>query len=173
MILFLLAQSVRHGDPLRSTKISTDLLKFLGYYFEQTVVALYCSTIQNGNFINLIYLKPIQVLQRKRDFSHTEAFEVFKLNFENGKCEEVERLDNKALFLGQNSSLCVDVKRRSFRTGYMANRIYFIDTEAASRYRVGREKNLGIYNMQTGRIERSFANNCAYLSPLMWIELLP
>ncbi|XP_012086946.1 putative F-box protein At5g55150 [Jatropha curcas] len=113
------------------------------------------------------------VLQRKRDFSHTEAFEVFKLNFENGKCEEVERLDNKALFLGQNSSLCVDVKRRSFRTGYMANRIYFIDTEAASRYRVGREKNLGIYNMQTGRIERSFANNCAYLSPLMWIELLP
>ncbi|KAK3231729.1 hypothetical protein Dsin_003610 [Dipteronia sinensis] len=104
-------------------------------------------------------------------------FRVFDIDVSNGTWTEVKDLGNKALFLGQYSSLSVEISHVSH---CKANCLYFIQDRAERTWysymrRVDEEmktfKYVKIYNMQEGSIEKYYEWNASNLdNSLMWME---
>lgn len=81
----------------------------------------------------------------------TTGFQVFRLDSDGPRWEKMADLGDRALFLGQNSSLCLPA---SEFPGCKGNCIYFTDDYSESNYDVVLgDHDLGIFNLGNGRIE--------------------
>ena len=108
------------------------------------------------------------------------AFHVLEVDLSSNKWSQVKNLGNRSLFLGDNSSLSVEVLDIS---SLKPNCIYFTD-DCQMLYAVseffpeGGGRDMGIYNLQDGSIERiepyfkgrSKWNLCDPITPPMWVE---
>ncbi|KAK2663759.1 hypothetical protein Ddye_002333 [Dipteronia dyeriana] len=111
----------------------------------------------------------------------TTAFRVVEVDLSRNQNEwsPVKNLGNRALFVGDNSSLSVQVFDNS---NFKPNRIYFTEDWRelyfCRHYPEGVGRDMGIYNLQDGSIERietSFIHRCKCslyhaFNPPMWVE---
>ncbi|XP_059654233.1 putative F-box protein At5g66830 [Cornus florida] len=74
----------------------------------------------------------------------TKSFEIFKLNWSNGKWEKVRNFGDQALFLARNDSKFISVRNNP---DYKPNSIYFI--EDANSW----NEDFGVYNLENSEIE--------------------
>lgn len=82
---------------------------------------------------------------------NTTEFQVFRLNLNDPKWEIVTSLNDKVLFVGENSSLAL---RASDFPGCKGNRIYYTDDYSEWNYDgVNGDHDLGVYNIEDGSIE--------------------
>ena len=98
----------------------------------------------------------------------TTAFKVFEVNLGGEEWKELKNLDNRALFLGRNSS--ISVKASDF-SGCKANCIYFTDNfEKHWSIPGGGGRDTGIYNMLDGSIEPHYpGDSLSCITPPMWV----
>ncbi|KAJ7961485.1 F-box protein [Quillaja saponaria] len=90
----------------------------------------------------------------------TAPFLVFELNISNRSCTRLESLENRALFVGRNSSISVNALNIC---GCKANSIYFTDDANESR-------DMGVWNMMDGRIETLFNPPLfCHVAPPLWV----
>lgn len=81
----------------------------------------------------------------------TVEFRVFRFDWDTQKWESMTSLDDKVLFLGENSSLAL---LASDYTGCKGNRIYFTDDYSEGNYdNIAGDHDLGVYNLADGSIE--------------------
>ena len=82
----------------------------------------------------------------------TMGFKVFEVDLGGGKWKELKSLGNRALFLGNNSSISVEASDFS---GCRANCIYFIGSYPDTYWSIpgGGGRDMGIYNKLDGSIE--------------------
>ncbi|KAK2664019.1 hypothetical protein Ddye_002593 [Dipteronia dyeriana] len=107
----------------------------------------------------------------------TYVFQVLEVDLSTNKWSQFKDLGNRALFLGDNSSFSVEVSDIS---NIKPNCIYFTDDCQEMYYDLpkGGGKDMGIYNLQDGSIERiepyfkgrSKCNLYDPVAPPMWVE---
>jgi hypothetical protein len=98
------------------------------------------------------------------------VFEVVIGTKSNSRIEEVESLGNRALFLGSNSSFSIEASK-DFEC--KPNCIYFTDDFPEYYYSKpdGGGKDMGIYNLEDGSIEKHYkGNSCCFITPPIWVE---
>ncbi|PIN01803.1 hypothetical protein CDL12_25689 [Handroanthus impetiginosus] len=82
---------------------------------------------------------------------NTVKFQVFRFDWNAQKWESMASLDDKVLFLGENSSLALPV---SDYPGCKGNRIYFTDDYSGANYDgMAGDHDVGVYNLADGSIE--------------------
>uniref|UniRef100_A0A7N2REG2 KIB1-4 beta-propeller domain-containing protein n=1 Tax=Quercus lobata TaxID=97700 RepID=A0A7N2REG2_QUELO len=98
----------------------------------------------------------------------TTAFKVFEVNLGGEEWKKLKNLDNRALFLGHNSS--VSVKASGF-SGCKANCIYFTDNfEIHWSIPCGGGRDTSIYNMIDGSIEPHYpGESLSCIKPPRWV----
>ena len=100
------------------------------------------------------------------------GFQVYELNLSEKTWMEVKSLENKALFVGHNTSLCLPA---STIYGCKPNCIYFTDDceESYIFIQYGESKggrDMGVYNLTDGRIEPHFKEqSLSSICPPLWI----
>lgn len=98
----------------------------------------------------------------------TMRFRVVRLNRSESRWEKVTSLGDRALFVGENSSLCMIA---SDFPGCKANCIYFTDDYSEANYDgVWGDYDLGIFNLGNGKIESlsAYPRNSRSGSVLRW-----
>ncbi|XP_059669315.1 F-box protein At2g05970-like [Cornus florida] len=93
----------------------------------------------SGELLMVVRIYEHQICRTK-----TKSFEIFKLNWSNGKWEEVSNLGHRALFLTTNDSKFVSVR---YNPEYTPNSIYFIEDTNT------RMKDFGVYDLATRNIK--------------------
>ena len=104
--------------------------------------------LTNGLGLTIIYFQ-----SRIDNWTYgTMGFEVFEVDLGGGKWKELKSLGNRALFLGNNSSISVEASDFS---GCRANCIYFIGSYPDTYWSIpgGGGRDMGIYNKLDGSIE--------------------
>ncbi|KAL5801198.1 hypothetical protein ACOSQ3_032830 [Xanthoceras sorbifolium] len=101
----------------------------------------------------------------------TLKFHVFKVDLMTNTWTKIKELGNRALFLGNNTSVSIEASYNSF---CKSNCIYFTDDngETYRHYGDGGGKDIGIYNLEDGSITSYFGDNisCNRLTPPLWVE---
>lgn len=96
----------------------------------------------------------------------TYSFMVLHLDMATGSFAKVNSLGNKALFIGYNSSVAIEVFTCK------ANCIYFTDDNDFNGEVMGKDR--GIYNLEDGKIQRFCEkDSCHFITPPLWIEKNP
>ena len=100
----------------------------------------------------------------------TKGFIVFEVGLDGREWNELKSLDNRALFLGHNSSISVEAFDFS---GCIPNCIYFTDSFSdSSNMRIpgGGGRDMGIYNMLDGSIQPCYPGQSrSNVTPPMWV----
>ncbi|KAK3206674.1 hypothetical protein Dsin_020720 [Dipteronia sinensis] len=119
------------------------------------------------------------VVERKRVDSYIFHFRVFELDVSTNITgwREIKSLGNRALFLCKSCSLSIETTHTASHY-CRPNCIYFIKDDAEHPgfihfpKRQGRAKYMGVYDMQSGRVEPYFCSDDSHdsLNPLMWVE---
>ncbi|KAL8524251.1 hypothetical protein ACS0TY_013999 [Phlomoides rotata] len=94
------------------------------------------------------YLEFEMDMEHYLEVCKTVEFRVFRFDWDAQKWESMTSLDEKVLFLGENSSLAL---LASDYTGCKGNRIYFTDDYSEGNY--GGDDDVGVYNLGDGSIE--------------------
>ncbi|KDO51367.1 hypothetical protein CISIN_1g041839mg [Citrus sinensis] len=149
------------------------------------LVAKMPSEIVDGMLFEKLYLVEsdgtLLVVWRRRAYPSenynscrgTYAFQVFKVDLFANTWMEIKDIGNRALFLGHNSSLSVQVLDSSI---CIPNSIYFTDDSWRSymaRRRRGGGKDMGIYNIQDGSMVPYFKGKFRHrsrIAPPTWVE---
>ncbi|PON84595.1 F-box domain containing protein [Trema orientale] len=100
----------------------------------------------------------------------TTEFRVFEVNVNDGSFWKVESLGDRALFLGDKSS-SFSIKASDF-LGCKCNCIYFADDFRKLDNFGVRSKDIGVFDMKDGKLERFFGfenRESEYLTPL-WVQ---
>ena len=112
--------------------------------------------LTNGVGLTIIYFQRTQI-QRNLELTiglnyGTMGFKVFEVDLGGGKWKELKSLGNRALFLGNNSSISVEASDFS---GCRANCIYFIGSYPDTYWSIpgGGGRDMGIHNKLDGSIE--------------------
>lgn len=115
-----------------------------------------------------------QLAEEVGEFSYkTFGFKVFEVDLVdvNENWKKVDDIGSKALFLGTNSSFCMDVSKND---GIKPNCIYFTDDEPESCCRSSKTggRDMGIFNLQDRRFTSHFqATSYRNVSPPLWVGL--
>ncbi|KAK3200007.1 hypothetical protein Dsin_023422 [Dipteronia sinensis] len=112
----------------------------------------------------------LRALTRDYDDDGTCYFMVFEVDWSTKTWKEINDLGNKALFLGYNSSLSVEVSDTSY---CKPNCIYFTQDYCEARWKNRTfGKDMGAYNFEDGSITPFYGGgrNIQRLTPPMWIE---
>ncbi|KAK3225017.1 hypothetical protein Dsin_004879 [Dipteronia sinensis] len=119
-----------------------------------------------------VYLHSMKEDESKSNYG-TYAFQIFEVDICSNTCDEVKNLGKRALFLGDNSSLSIEVLDV---TRCKSNCIYFTD-DCRESYSApcfcggGGGKDMGIYNIQDESIEPYIRSNfCELVTPPLWVE---
>ncbi|KAL0438344.1 UNVERIFIED_CONTAM: F-box protein SKIP23 [Sesamum latifolium] len=81
----------------------------------------------------------------------TVKFRVYRFDWNAQKWESMANLDDKVVFLGENSSLALPA---SDYPGCKGNRIYFTDDYSGTNYdSIAGDHDVGVYNLEDGSIE--------------------
>ncbi|KAL5814146.1 hypothetical protein ACOSQ4_024787 [Xanthoceras sorbifolium] len=94
-------------------------------------------------------------------------FQIFVVDLSNNTFTEIKNLGNRSLFLGDNSSLSIEISRRK------PNCIYFTDDdqETYAFLPEGGGKDIRIYNLQDGSIEPLLRDKLLdHITPPLWVE---
>ncbi|XP_062074297.1 F-box protein At2g26160-like [Humulus lupulus] len=100
----------------------------------------------------------------------TMEFRVFEVDVNDGAFRKVENLGDRALFVGDNSS-SFSVKASEFE-GCKCNCVYFADDFRKLDKCWVRNKDIGIFHLETGEVEHFFVfeeTHSNYLAPL-WVQ---
>ncbi|PRQ48225.1 hypothetical protein RchiOBHm_Chr2g0108321 [Rosa chinensis] len=97
------------------------------------------------------------MVQRYMEYSEdkrvTKKFRVFELNFQTGEWTEKNTLGGVALFVGDNSSICVLASKVS---GFQSNCIYF--NHDCDYVGGGDEYDFGVYNVEDQSFPKTYTN---------------
>ncbi|KAL5732964.1 hypothetical protein ACOSQ2_032656 [Xanthoceras sorbifolium] len=116
--------------------------------------------------------EPSTIQERRHNSSYaTLKFHVFKVDLSTNTWTKIKELGNRALLLGNSTSIFVEASYNSF---CKSNYIYFTDDNGET-YRHegdGGGTYLGIYNFEDGSITPYFKGNisCNRLTPPIWVE---
>ncbi|TXG71220.1 hypothetical protein EZV62_006155 [Acer yangbiense] len=107
-----------------------------------------------------------------REFFIFPQVVVFEVDLSTNYWTKMKDLGNKTLFLGSNSSICIESDGVYFKN----NRIYFMDRymDVASFFKKYGGKHMRVYNIEDGSIEPYFlSDSCDHLTPSLNLSTPP
>ncbi|KAF7810236.1 ATP-dependent DNA helicase pif1-like [Senna tora] len=135
-------------------------------YFEGNVrIYNHLYLVQSNGDLLLVFKQADHIVEENREELHTYSFNVFRLDESQNKWSAIKTLNNYALVLGYNSSVCVMPGAR-----YKGNCIYYSDDwEEFQNDRIKGGYDNGIFNFEDGTIHPFFSDPDLIFPPPIWL----